>query len=210
MSAETDDSAETCEECGLTLTDGECLTDGCAGPVTQTDDTSASSLMGGGSEEPESTEPQGEVFDPAEESDPHRDGMMQAAADAVPSSLVADDEDDLVWHELDEEERRARMRQTEIDGDEAVEEHSSNPDAVSEPAQLDWHAFARRYGFHYAGQGAQSRFVSRHKLEEATRLDDEIAGGGESFVDAALAHESVPLMVHDTGRIVFRSEVLEQ
>ena len=212
MSAETDDSAETCGECGLTLTDGECLTDGCPGPATETDDTSASSLMGGSSdgddEEQESVSP-GEVYDPAEDTDAYRESMLASAAENVPSTLVEDDDDE-PWHELDEAERKARMRQTEIDtsaDDDAVQ--TNDPDAVSEPAALDWHAFTRRYGFHYAGQGAQSRFVSTFKIEEATRLDDEIAGGGETFVAAAIEHPDVPLdMDQSSGRLLFRKEVL--
>lgn len=204
----TVDGGEPCPGCARDLVNGQCQTDGCPGPATEADDTSASSLMGGSSEEPESPKTQGEVFDPAEESDPHRDGMMAAAADTVSSSLVADDED-LVWHELDEEERKARMRDTEIDGDEAVEEHSSNPDAVSEPEALDWHAFARRFKFHLAGQGVQSRFTTKHKVVTALSVDDAVGAGAESFFHDAIEHADVPLDIdQSSGRVLFRSEVL--
>jgi len=203
----TAENGEPCPGCARDLVNGECQTDGCPGPATETDDTSASSLMGG-SPDTQATESQGEVFDPADETDPHRDGMMAAAADAVSSSLVADDED-LVWHELDEEERKARMRDTEIDGDQTVEEHSSNPDAVSEPAQLDWHAFARRFKFHLAGQGVQSRFTTKHKVVTALSVDDAVGAGAESFFHDAIEHADVPLDIdQSSGRVLFRSEVL--
>jgi hypothetical protein len=203
----TADDGKPCPGCARDLVNGECQTDGCPGPATEADDTSASSLMGD-STNTQPTEPQGEVFDPAEQSDPHRDGMMQAAADAVSSSLVSDDED-LVWHELDEEERKARMRQTEIDGDQVVEEHSSNPDAVAEPAALDWHAFARRFKFHLAGQGVQSRFTTKHKVVTALSVDDAVGAGAESFFHDAIEHADVPLDIDQTtGRVLFRSEVL--
>jgi len=72
----TADDGKPCPGCARDLVNGECQTDGCPGPATEADDTSASSLMGGNTDT-QPTEPQGEVFDPAEESDPHRDGMMQ-------------------------------------------------------------------------------------------------------------------------------------
>ncbi|PSQ51596.1 hypothetical protein BRD20_10075 [Halobacteriales archaeon SW_8_65_20] len=111
---------------------------------------------------------------------------------------------------MDDAERRARMRQTELDVSDRDAPHTPNPDAVSDVAAFDWFAFARRYGFQYAGQGEQSRYASASKLATATQLDEQIAGGGETFVEDAVAHPDVPLDEdQESGRLLFRSEVLE-
>ena len=210
MSTET---GMPCPGCGRDLVEDGCTTDGCPGPATDDTDSSARALMGASdeSDQPSQNDEQryrGTVHDPATEDNPHRDAMLASAAESVSSVLVDDDDPD--WHEMDDAERRARMRQTELDVSDRDAPHTPNPDAVSDVAAFDWFAFARRYGFQYAGQGEQSRYASASKLATATQLDEQIAGGGETFVEDAVAHPDVPLDEdQESGRLLFRSEVLE-
>lgn len=203
MSAESEDTGETCEECGLALTDGECLTDGCAGPTA---DSSASALMGDGtateSETPEQTA-SSEATDPAREHNSYLEGFEKPATETV-------DHDEYDFDELSDENRRRVMDGQEpvFDTDEAA---SEAVERVDSPADLDWHDFAAEYGFDQAGQGAQPRDASRSSLLLAFEVDSRITGSPEDFLQRALADASVPLVDRDPlPRYRFAKEVLAQ
>lgn len=142
-----------------------------------------------------------EVHDPAEDNT-YLEGFSYPDDQSV-------DPEDYDFDELSEDDR-ARV----LNGQPPLEETAESTQSVepvSEPADLDWHAFAARYGFDQAGKGDQPRHTSRTSLELAFEVDDRIQAPKE-FLKRALEDESVPLVADDTpyDRYRFAKEVLRR
>lgn len=140
-----------------------------------------------------------EAHDPAEDNS-YLEGFSRPDDDAV-------DPDDYDFDELSDENRQ-RVMNGQPPRDE-TNEATESVDHVSEPADLDWEAFAQRYGFDQAAEGDQPRHTSRTSLVLAFEVEPRV-GSAEEFLERAVDDSSVPLVADDTpyDRFRFAKEVL--
>lgn len=205
MSVEDDaQTGESCTECNRALTDGECLTDGCPGPES---DTSAAALMGGYDDsESDESDCAVEQHDPAED---HNAYLQRIRGEAEQQHPDIEDgvrnRDD--WAEMSDDERTkavlGRPRKQQSDST------TSTTDAPADPHLVDWDAFAREFNFHLAGQGCQNRHTTQKKLEIALGVSENVATSSPGeFLSEAVADERVPLVKDRERGYLFADEVL--
>jgi hypothetical protein len=131
-----------------------------------------------------------QLEDPAEESG----GYSQSPPDTDAES----------FSEMGEAEIRERM-----DKPAPTPDAQTEPDAPADPEAVDWHAFAREFNFHYAGQGCQNRHTTKAKLRIAIETSDHVATSApEQFLADAVGHDDVPLVQDVEQGYLFAEEVL--
>jgi hypothetical protein len=147
-----------------------------------------------------------QLEDPAEQSGGYTQRLRDAAEAELDEWTPPEQADDAAWDELTEAERRERMGKAAQTASPVARD---TVDAPADPEAVDWHAFAREFNFHYAGQGAQNRHTNRRKVRTAIGCSDHIATSApREFLADALAAPSVPLVETPAGKLKFAKEVL--